>query len=102
MRIPPVGGTITISLVETRASSRAGGGPQRSPKERILAKLQLDGKLNGARPSDEIETYCISVKWEAAKGALGVTLPPHLEKIELGELDVVRTTSIYFPGALFF
>ena len=90
IRISPIGGTLTISLVQTHASPRAGGGPERNPKERILAKVQQEAKLNGARPSDEAETFRLVVKWEPAKNALGVHLPPHLEQLEPHELEVVR------------
>lgn len=78
-----------MSLVETHAPARAGGGPERSPRERVLARLQLDGKLNGQRPSDEVESFRVEVKWEPAKSALGVQVPPHLEKLEPAELEVV-------------
>ncbi|KAL5506965.1 RGR1 [Sanghuangporus vaninii] len=88
MRIAPIGGTLTISLVQTHASPRAGGGPERTFKERVLAKIQQEAKLNGARPSDEVETFRLIVKWEPEKGALGVQLPPHLEQLEPGELEV--------------
>ncbi|EJD03366.1 MED14-domain-containing protein [Fomitiporia mediterranea MF3/22] len=88
MRIPPIGGSVTVSLVETHISPRAGGGPDRSPKERILAKLQLDGKLRGSRPSDEVETFRVVVKWEPTKGALGAQMPPHLETLIPEELEV--------------
>ena len=91
LRIPPLGGTVTVSLVETRAAVRAGGGPKRSPRERVLARLQLEEKLNGLRPSDEVETFRIEVKWEPTKGALGVLLPPHLQTLEPGELEVASS-----------
>ncbi|KAI5116984.1 hypothetical protein M0805_001593 [Coniferiporia weirii] len=88
MRVPPIGGTLTISLVETHSSGKAGGGPLRTPKDRILAKLQRDSKLGDAQPSDEVETFRFEVKWEPMKGALGVIIPPELESFEAGELEV--------------
>lgn len=51
-------------------------GPGRSPKSRMLSKLQRKAKLGNAKPSDEVEDLRFEVKWEPEKSALGVTLPP--------------------------
>lgn len=89
-RIPPLGGTITVSLVQTFASSRAGGGPLRTPIHRILSDLQRSSKVSGAQPSDDVETFRLEVQWEPASGALGVQIPPELMLIETQSLSVVR------------
>lgn len=90
-KVPLIGGTLRISLVEKRCTPKAGGGPLRSPKDRLLASIQKDSKLNGSAPSDEVENFMFEVKWEPMKGALGVHLTPELERLEVGEFDVVRT-----------
>lgn len=94
-KIPLIGGTLTISLVEKRCTPKAGGGPLRSPKDRLLASIQKDSKLNGSAPSDEVENFKFEVKWEPMKGALGVHLTPELERSEDGEFDVVRTVQCH-------
>ncbi len=66
-----MGGTLAVSLVETHASPRAGGGPLRSPMHRILADLQRTSKVSSAQPSDEAETFKLDVRWEPTPGALG-------------------------------
>lgn len=88
-KVPLIGGTVTVSLVETRCSQRAGSGPKRNPKDRILAALQRESKIGSARPSDEVETFRIEVKWEPTKGALGVSTRPDLVTPDPGELDIV-------------
>ncbi|KAH8119598.1 MED14-domain-containing protein [Phellopilus nigrolimitatus] len=99
MRVPPLGGSLTISLVDTHSSNKAGGGPLRTPKDRILAKLQRDGKLGGSRPSDEVETFRIDVKWEPVNGALGANTSPDLGKFEVGEF-VVNPQDLNFEAIL--
>ncbi|TFK74569.1 MED14-domain-containing protein [Pluteus cervinus] len=74
---PPFGGTLTISLADTRATAQAGGGPARPPRARTLARLQTKAKLSDSRPSDEVEGLRFSVQWEPAKLALGINIPPH-------------------------
>lgn len=90
MKIPPLGGTLTVSIARVRAIPKVGGGPARSAKDRILAELQQRAKLNTARPSDEVETLRFEAKWEPVKNALGV--PVALEDLAFtdGELGVVR------------
>ncbi|KAF5351922.1 hypothetical protein D9756_007453 [Leucocoprinus leucothites] len=73
--VPPLGGKVTISIVETHGPPQAGPGPERSPKSRMLAKLQRKTKLGNMKPSDEVEGLRFEVKWEPEKGALGVILP---------------------------
>lgn len=88
MKIPPLGGTLTVSIARVRAIPKVGGGPARSAKDRILAELQQRAKLNTARPSDEVETLRFEAKWEPVKNALGV--PVALEDLAFtdGELGV--------------
>ncbi|PFH52047.1 hypothetical protein AMATHDRAFT_74540 [Amanita thiersii Skay4041] len=73
-KIPLLGGTLTISIVEARNPPGAGGGPSRSPKARIIARLQRKYKLADNKPSDEVEGQRFHVTWEPAQGALGVHL----------------------------
>ncbi|KAJ3571005.1 hypothetical protein NP233_g4045 [Leucocoprinus birnbaumii] len=75
-QVPPLGGKVTVSVVETRGPPQAGPGPERSPKSRMLAKLQRKTKLGNSKPSDEVEGLRFEVKWEPERGALGVILPP--------------------------
>ncbi len=89
-----MGGTLAVSLVETHASPRAGGGPLRSPMHRILADLQRTSKVSSAQPSDEAETFKLDVRWEPTPGALGVTIPPELMLVQTQSLTVV---SILIP-----
>lgn len=89
LRIPPIGGTLTVSLIETQASPRAGGGPLRTPMHRILAELQQSSKVSGAQPSDEVETFTLDVRWEPTAGALGITIPPELMLVQTQPLTVV-------------
>lgn len=74
---------MTISLV---ASTRL----QRKPKARILAELQARSRLEGRRPSDDVESMRWEVKWEPQKGALGVQLLPEDGILDESELSVVR------------
>ncbi|KAG6333415.1 hypothetical protein ID866_5677 [Astraeus odoratus] len=70
--LPPHGGTLTISIVESRATQQAGGGPARTPVARMLAELQRKARLGDARPSDEVEGLKFDVRWEPMEGTLGV------------------------------
>ncbi|KAL0956179.1 hypothetical protein HGRIS_002339 [Hohenbuehelia grisea] len=70
------GGTLTIAIVEATSPIQAGGGPLRTPKQRILAELQRKAKIPpGKQPSDEVAGMRISVRWEPSPGALDVNLP---------------------------
>lgn len=82
---------MTISILESHANAKAGGGPSRTPKDRVLADLQGKSKFGGARPSDHVESLKIKVKWEPTKGALGVVIPLEDEAVTEGELEVVST-----------
>ncbi|KAF9453911.1 MED14-domain-containing protein [Macrolepiota fuliginosa MF-IS2] len=76
IKLPLLGGKVTVSIVETHGPPQAGPGPERSPKSRMLAKLHRKAKLGTAKPSDEVEGLRFEVKWEPEKGAMGVMLPP--------------------------
>lgn len=89
LKLPPHGGTLTISIVENRASPKVGGGPARTPVARMLSELQLKAKLGSARPSDEVEGLKFEVKWEPMKGTLGAVIDQDESMAILGELLVV-------------
>lgn len=88
-QIPPFGGTLSISLEQVFGPTKVGGGPQRTSKARTLTILENRRKLGSTLPADEVETFNFVVKWEPAKGALGVTLPLELEVIDPRELIIV-------------
>lgn len=81
-----MGGTVTISIVESHAF---GGGPARPATTRALAELQRMAKLGDGRPSDEVESLKLEVKWEPARGAIGVTLQPPDLMVSPDELTIV-------------
>ena len=89
-RLPPIGGTFTVSILETHAPVKAGGGPLRKATDRMLAELQLKSKVGEMRPSDEVESFKLSVKWEPSGSALGVIVTPEFVTLAEGELEVVR------------
>ncbi|KAJ7287402.1 mediator complex subunit MED14-domain-containing protein [Mycena rebaudengoi] len=72
-KLPLLGGTFTISIVEAKGSPQIRG-PARSPKARVLAELQQKSKLGNLRPSDEVEGLKFEVRWEPSKGALGTSI----------------------------
>jgi mediator of RNA polymerase II transcription subunit 14 len=88
-KLPALGGTLTISIVTAHAPPRAGGGPARSPKARVLVELQQRSKIGGAKPSDEVEGLKFQVKWEPAKRALGTIIPQEESTVASAELFVV-------------
>ncbi|EIW78720.1 MED14-domain-containing protein [Coniophora puteana RWD-64-598 SS2] len=96
-KLPDFGGTLTISIVENKNLQQGPGGPARSPKARILAEMQQRVKLGGAQPSDVIEGLKFDVRWEAMKGALGVS--PPASSFQVGEL-VVDTDCLDFESLL--
>ncbi|KAN0076709.1 Mediator complex subunit MED14 domain containing protein [Tylopilus felleus] len=98
-KLPPHGGTLTISIVENRASPQVGGGPARSPAARMLSELQLKAKLGSARPSDEVEGLKFEVKWEPMKGALGVVIDQDESMGFIGEL-LVESNNLDFEAML--
>ncbi|KAI6045803.1 mediator complex subunit MED14-domain-containing protein [Pisolithus marmoratus] len=88
MKLPPHGGTLTISIVESRATQQAGGGPARTPVARMLADLQQGAKSGELRPSDEVEGLKFDVRWEPMKGTLGVTVNQEEALASAGRLEV--------------
>ena len=89
LQIPLVGGAVTISIVESHASVQAGGGPTRTAAARALAEFHRMAKLGYSRPSDEVESLKLEVKWEPARGVMGVNLQPPDLAVSPGELAIV-------------
>ena len=87
-KLPLLGGTLTVSIVESSDSIR--GRPFRSPKARVIAKIQRISKLGNSKPSDEVEGLKFDVRWDPAQGALGVHLPPESLTLPPDALKVVR------------
>jgi mediator of RNA polymerase II transcription subunit 14 len=63
-------------MVEKHSPTRTGKGPERTPCQRALARLQHRSKLRNSQQSDEVEGLQFVVYWEAAKGAFGVMVNP--------------------------
>ncbi|EIM79913.1 MED14-domain-containing protein [Stereum hirsutum FP-91666 SS1] len=83
-KLPPHGGTLTISLVSSPA-------PRRSPRSRVLAEIQEKTKLKarlGRKPSDEVEGMMWEVTWKPEVTALGVDRIPREDAV-LMEKEVV-------------
>ncbi|KAI6128239.1 mediator complex subunit MED14-domain-containing protein [Pisolithus croceorrhizus] len=99
MGLPPHGGTLTISIAESRATQQAGGGPARSPVARMLADLQQRAKSGEARPSDEVEGLMFDVRWEPMKGTLGVIVNQEEAMATVGRLEV-DSENLDFEGML--
>ncbi|KAJ7502829.1 mediator complex subunit MED14-domain-containing protein [Mycena galericulata] len=94
-KLPSLGGTLTISIVEAKAQSQTLG-PARSPKARVLAEIQQRSKLGTLRPSDEVEGLKFEVRWEPAKGALGAVIAPDIPD----EFLVINATDLNFESLL--
>lgn len=94
MTLPPYGGTLTISILESRAAQQAGGGPARTPTARMLAELQQRAKLGDARPSEEVEGLKFDVRWEPMKRTLGVLINQEEAMAIMGVLQVVGRLEI--------
>jgi mediator of RNA polymerase II transcription subunit 14 len=90
-KIPLLGGTLKISIVEAKHPSTRG--PARSPKARVLAELQHRSKLGALRASDEVEGLKFEVRWEPAKGALGVPISPEIPEDFLVIVSCVPTNT---------
>ncbi|KAF5370780.1 hypothetical protein D9758_002136 [Tetrapyrgos nigripes] len=71
-KIPLMGGTLTVAIIETTALQRANG---RSFRSKTLAELQQISKLQSKRPSDTVEYLKFDIRWEPAQGALAIALP---------------------------
>ncbi|KAF9268802.1 MED14-domain-containing protein [Marasmius fiardii PR-910] len=70
VKLPSLGGTVTISIVENTNPFTAG----KRSRVLILADLQQKAKLGGMRPSDAVESLKIEVRWEPAPNALGASV----------------------------
>ena len=82
------------------APRQAGSGPARSPKARVLAELQQRSKIGNAKLSDDVEGLKFQVKWEPAKGALGVVIPVEEAMLASAELSVV-SFYLFWGGVAF-
>ncbi|EGO25140.1 hypothetical protein SERLADRAFT_414850 [Serpula lacrymans var. lacrymans S7.9] len=98
-KLPLTGGTLTISIVESRAPPQVGGGPIRSPIARVLAELQQKSKLGNLRPSDEAEGLKFQVVWEPIKGAFGVVIAA-VDAVMANDLLVVNPYNLDFESLL--
>ncbi|KAJ7874735.1 mediator complex subunit MED14-domain-containing protein [Mycena olivaceomarginata] len=87
-------GTLKISIVEAKHPSTRG--PARSPKARVLAELQHRSKLGALRASDEVEGLKFEVRWEPAKGALGVPISPEIPE----DFLVINAADLNFESLL--
>jgi mediator of RNA polymerase II transcription subunit 14 len=85
LKLPPHGGTLTISIVEKVDKKAA-----RSPIARMLAELQRKSKLGDMRPSDDVESLQFDAKWEPMKGVLAANIDAEEAIVTVKELAVVR------------
>ncbi|KAF9220121.1 MED14-domain-containing protein [Gyrodon lividus] len=99
VKLPSHGGTLTISIIENRATPKAGAGPARTPVARMLAELQQNAKLGDARPSDEVEGLKFDATWEPMKGMLGVAIDQDESMASIGEL-LVDSNNLDFEAML--
>ncbi|KAK7045730.1 mediator complex subunit [Paramarasmius palmivorus] len=70
-KLPLLGGTVTISIVECPTLFRSG---KRSSRALALAELQQKSKLGTMKPSDDVEGLKFEVHWEPTPGALNVNV----------------------------
>lgn len=84
---------MTISIVQSKGPPQAGGGPTRTPKQRVLAELEHRLKLGAKRPSDEVEGLQFEVKWEPTPYVLAMMIPPELLAMAPEELTIVSVVS---------
>ncbi|KAJ6495613.1 mediator complex subunit MED14-domain-containing protein [Mycena vitilis] len=94
-KLPLLGGTLTISIVEAKHPSQIHG-PARTPKARVLAELQHRSKLGTLRASDEVEGLKFEVRWEPAKGALGAIISSEIPD----DFLVINATDLNFESLL--
>ena len=88
-KLPLLGGTLMISIVETPRLAQSNSGPIRTPQKRAIARLQQKTKLGGAKPSDDVEGLRFAVHWEPTKGTLGVLIPSEQLLLSADALQVV-------------
>ena len=94
--LPALGGKLIISIVQVK--EKTGRKASRSPRARVLAELQSRSKLEGARPSDEVEHMRFDVRWEPENGALGVAPAPEDMFIPPEQLQIVRLSPMPIYG----
>ncbi|THV06734.1 MED14-domain-containing protein [Dendrothele bispora CBS 962.96] len=94
-KIPLLGGTLTVSIVESPPMQRENG----SFKIKALAELQQVSKLQSKRPSDTVEHLKFDIRWEPAQGALAVALPRE-ETIIPKDFLVVTADNLDFEALL--
>ncbi|KAG2126062.1 mediator complex subunit MED14-domain-containing protein [Suillus clintonianus] len=94
LKLPPHGGTLTISIVE-----KVGKKAARSPIARMLAELQRKSKLGDMRPSDDVESLQFDAKWEPMKGVLAANIDAEEAIAAVKEL-VVESANIDFESML--
>ncbi|ESK91030.1 hypothetical protein Moror_16335 [Moniliophthora roreri MCA 2997] len=70
-KLPLLGGTVTISIIDCSTSFSS---VKRSSRALALAELQQKAKLGAMRPSDVVEGLKFEVRWEPTAGALGVNV----------------------------
>ncbi|OBZ68191.1 Mediator of RNA polymerase II transcription subunit 14 [Grifola frondosa] len=84
--------TLTISYWIRKPPPQVPGKPTPQAKHKLPplgGKLIISierSKLDGRRPSDEVESLRFEVKWEPEKGALGVVIPVEDARLPQGEL----------------
>lgn len=88
-KLPLLGGTVIISIVEIHRPAQSTSGPTRTPQKQAIARLQQKTKLGSAKPSDEVEGLRFTVHWEPTKGALGVLIPLDQLVLSADALQVV-------------
>ncbi|KAG1750599.1 mediator complex subunit MED14-domain-containing protein [Suillus paluster] len=94
LKLPPHGGTLTISIIENVNKKTA-----RSPMSRMLAELQRRSKLGDMRPSDDVESLQFDAKWEPLKGVLAANIDAEEAIAAVKEL-VVDSGNIDFESML--
>ena len=80
---------MTVAIVENHSKNNKG--PERTPEQRVLARLQHKSKLGNSTTSDEVEGLHFTVHWDAAKGAFGVPVDPREVSLGPNPLRVVST-----------
>lgn len=94
LKLPPHGGTLTISIVEKVDKKAA-----RSPIARMLAELQRKSKLGDMCPSDNVESLQFDTKWEPMKSVLAANIDAEEAMAAVKEL-VVESDNIDFESML--
>ncbi|EIN12028.1 MED14-domain-containing protein [Punctularia strigosozonata HHB-11173 SS5] len=94
-KLPLLGGTLSIDIVETTATE----GARWSPEVRVLNELAETSKLGGLHPSDQVENLQFRVMWEPMKGALAAVVSP--EELAVSEEDLaIKSDHLDFEALL--